>query len=218
MAQFRELGKKIIAIGRNYAAHAKELNNELPKKPFFFLKPTTSYLSQGNSIEYPPQCKELSHEVELGVVIGKKGRDISSSSAMDYVAGYTLALDMTARDIQMEAKSKGLPWSEAKGYDTFCPVGDFIGKDKIKDPHNLGLWLKVDDKVRQKGNTSDMIFKIPTLIEHVSSIMTLEEGDLILTGTPEGVGPVLPGQVITAGLEDLLQIKFPIIAKPNSRS
>ncbi len=117
------------------------------------------YDRAGQSIEIPPSVRSLHHEVELGIVIGKKAVQISPQEAMEHVAGYTLALDMTARDLQDEAKSKGLPWTEAKGHDTFCPVSDFIEKNKIKDPHNIELWLKVDDQVKQKGNTKDMIFK-----------------------------------------------------------
>jgi len=194
------------------------MKSAMPASPFFFLKPTTSYITDGKAIQIPPTCKELHHEVELGVIIGKNGRDISAQQAMDHVSGYTVALDMTARDLQNEAKTKGLPWTESKGYDTFCPVGSFIPKDKVKDPHKLTLWLKVDGEVRQKGSTSDMIFKIPQLIQHVSSIMTLEEGDLILTGTPSGVGPVKPGQVITAGIEDYVEIKFPVDSRKKSSS
>jgi len=138
--------------------------------------------------------------VELGVVIGKRGRDISESQADSYVAGYALAIDMTARNIQDQVKKKGLPWSAAKGFDTFTPISSFIPKDEIRDPHNTNLWLKVNGAFKQNGNTSDMMFKIPQLIKHVSSIMTLNEGDLILTGTPSGVGPIVEGDKITAGL------------------
>lgn len=189
--------------------------------------------------------RSLHHEVELGVVIGKKAVQISPQEAMEHVAGYTLALDMTARDLQDEAKSKGLPWTEAKGHDTFCPVSDFIEKNKIPDPHNIELWLKVDDQVKQKGNTKDMIFKwvavvsrsnlilgwssgsacslvirdinshyrLPEMISYISHVMTLEPGDLILTGTPSGVGPVPAGSVITCGITGVIDMKFPVIAR-----
>lgn len=144
-------------------------------------------------------------------MIGKRGKDISIDDAMEYVSGYTVALDMTARDIQNEAKSKGLPWSEAKGYDTFCPLGDFVPVDKIKDPHNLNIWLKIDDEIKQDGNTNLMMFKIPQLISYISSVMTLEKDDIILTGTPKGVGKVNPGQIIRAGIEDVDEIEYPVI-------
>jgi len=134
---------------------------------------------------------------------------------MNHVAGYVVALDMTARDLQDTAKSKGLPWSEAKGYDTFCPVSDFISKKEIIDPHKLELWLKADgeNNYRQQGSTSDMLFKIPWLINYLSGIMTLEEGDLILTGTPSGVSAVEPGQTLRGGITGLSKydISFPVI-------
>ncbi|KAN0044560.1 hypothetical protein ACTA71_006078 [Dictyostelium dimigraforme] len=204
MNKFWETGRKIVAVGRNYAQHAKELGNEVPSEPFFFLKPTSSYLLQGTGpIEIPSESSDIHHEVELGVVISKKGRDIDLKSAMDYVSGYTLALDMTSRDQQAIAKAKSLPWTVSKGYDTFCPISGFIPKDEIKDLNNVELWCSVDGQIKQKGNTNQMIFDIPHLIQYISTIMTLESGDLILTGTPSGVGPVKPGQVIKCGITGL---------------
>ncbi|TDL24972.1 hypothetical protein BD410DRAFT_785724 [Rickenella mellea] len=198
-AQFLSRGKKIVAIGRNYMEHVKELNNTVPKEPFFFLKPTTSYVPSGGKIEIP-RGVVAHHEIELGVVIGKNGRDIPESQADAHIAGYALAIDMTARNMQDEVKKKGLPWSAAKGFDTFTPIGTFIPRSAIPDPHNLNIWLKINGVYKQNGTTADMMFRIPKLVEHVSSIMTLEEGDLILTGTPSGVGPVSPGDEITAAL------------------
>lgn len=205
-----ELGTKIVAVGRNYAAHAKELGNAVPKEPVLFLKPTSSYLPNGGTIQIPHPYESLDHEVELAVVIGQKARDVAESTAMDYVGGYALALDMTAREIQASAKSAGLPWTVAKGQDTFTPISAVLPKSAINDPDNLELWLKVDDEIRQKGSTRDMIFKIPFLISHISSIMTLMEGDVILTGTPKGVGPVRAGQKITAGITDIIDVRFGI--------
>ncbi|KAJ0980639.1 hypothetical protein J5N97_008894 [Dioscorea zingiberensis] len=204
------MGTKIIAVGRNYAAHAKELGNAVPKEPVLFMKPTSSYLWNGGTIEIPYPLESLDHEVELAVIIGKKARDVSESSAMDYVGGYALALDMTAREIQASAKSAGLPWTVAKGQDTFTPISEVLPKPMVKDPHNLELWLKVDDEIKQKGSTMDMIFKLPFLISHISSIMTLMEGDVILTGTPQGVGPVKAGQKITAGITGLIDVHFDV--------
>ncbi|KAJ3305748.1 hypothetical protein HDV03_001156 [Kappamyces sp. JEL0829] len=199
--------------------HAKELGNAVPTKPMLFLKPPSSIIGESESIELPKGVV-LHHELELGVVIGKEGRDIASRNAYDYVQGYTLALDMTARNIQDEAKAKGHPWSVAKGYDTFTPVGTFIPKSEIADPHNLRLTLKVDNKTAQDGSTSDMLFDIPTLIEHVSKIMKLEKGDLILTGTPSGVGPVVAGQTLYGKLTDgdkpIAAIAFPVIDRKES--
>ena len=129
---------------------------------------------------------------------------------MDHVAGYALALDMTARDLQTAAKKAGAPWTLAKGYDTFCPISRFITKDELACPENTQLWLKVDGTMKQDGNTKDMVFTIPHLIGYISRIMSLETGDLILTGTPSGVGPVVSGQTITAGLGDILEMKFSV--------
>ncbi|KAI0822812.1 hypothetical protein BC628DRAFT_1340573 [Trametes gibbosa] len=203
-ASFAQHGKKIVAIGRNYSEHAKELNNAVPKEPIVFLKPTTSYLPSGGNMEIP-QGVVAHHEVELGVVVGKRGRDIPESEAEGYVAGYdcaALAVDMTARNVQEEIKSKCLPWTVAKGFDTFTPISSYIPKEQVADAANLSLTLKVNGAVKQDGNTKDMIFPIPRLIHHISTIMTLEEGDLILTGTPSGVGPVVPGEKVECTLKD----------------
>lgn len=204
------VGTKIVAVGRNYAAHAKELGNAVPKEPVLFMKPTSSYLVNGGTIEVPHPLLSLDHEVELAVVIARKARDVPESSAMDFIGGYALALDMTAREIQSSAKSAGLPWTVAKGQDTFTPISSVVPQSMVPDPHNLELWLKVDGEIRQKGSTGDMMFKIPFLISHISSIMTLLEGDVILTGTPQGVGPVKVGQKIDAGITGLIDVHFDV--------
>ncbi|KAG0748946.1 hypothetical protein G6F57_010558 [Rhizopus arrhizus] len=210
---FLSTGKKIVAIGRNFSEHAKELGNAVPTSPFFFLKPTSSYLANGGTIEIPKGC-DVHHEVELAIVMGKETRDCPASKVMDHVAGYALAIDCTARNLQVQAKNKGLPWSTAKGFDTFSPISEFIPKESIGDTGNVDLWLKVNDRFRQQGNTKDMIFSVPKLLEYVSSIMKLEAGDVILTGTPSGVGPIKAGDVVTAGMKpgnadkDIVQVKF----------
>ncbi|KAF9447602.1 hypothetical protein P691DRAFT_782211 [Macrolepiota fuliginosa MF-IS2] len=221
-SNFVRAGKKIVAIGRNYALHVKELGNEMPKEPFFFLKPTSSYLPSGGKLEIPKGIV-AHHEVELGLVIGKMGRDIPASQAESYIAGYTeaplaLAVDMTARNLQQKVRKAGLPWSAAKGFDTFTPIGGWIPKKDIVDAHNLQLNLAINGKIKQDGNTADMIFRIPQLIEHVSSVMTLEEGDLLLTGTPDGVGPVVPGDSVSCALKDasgkeLLKLEFDAVER-----
>ncbi|KAN0064233.1 hypothetical protein ACQY0O_003400 [Thecaphora frezii] len=214
-SSFLTTGKKIVAIGRNYAAHALELKNAVPTEPFFFLKPTTSYVVPPHPVEVPSGV-HAHFEVELGVVIGSpRVRDVSASEALSHVAGYTLSIDMTARNVQDKVKKAGLPWSTAKGFDTFTPTSSLIARELVKDPANLRLWLKVNGQTKQDGVTSDMLFDIPTLIQHVSSIMTLEKGDLLLTGTPKGVGQVVDGDVMEAGLETLEgktleQIKFEV--------
>ncbi|TIC70804.1 hypothetical protein E3Q03_00842 [Wallemia mellicola] len=215
-SRFHSTARKIVAIGRNYSEHAKELQNAIPKEPFFFLKPTSSFVRTGGNIEIPNGVI-AHHEVELGVVIGQTGRDISQNDVLSHIAGYSLGIDMTARNIQDVIKKKGLPWSTLKGFDTFTPIGDFIPKDKVVDPHQLGLWLKADETIRQMGTTSDMIFRIPRLIQHVSSIMRLEEGDVLLTGTPSGVGLLSPGQTVTAGLtqgkEELDRLELKVVQR-----
>ena len=162
-----------------------------------------------SSTQVPPQVNDLHYEVELGVIICKEGRDISQESAMSYVGGYALALDMTARDLQSAAKKKGHPWSVAKGFDTFCPVSKFIEKESIS-LDETSLWLRVDGNLQQNGSTKDMIFPVPFLISYISRIFRLETGDLILTGTPEGVGPVRPGQTISAGIDGVVEMSFPV--------
>ncbi|OMH86056.1 Acylpyruvase FAHD1, mitochondrial [Zancudomyces culisetae] len=176
------------------------MKGSVPTEPMFFLKPTTSYLKSPNTILLP-KGQLVHHEVELGVVIGKTGKDIKEKDAFDYVSGYALGLDLTARDIQSLAKQRGHPWTVAKGFDHFTPIGDFIPKEKLADPHNVRIWASVSGKTRQDDNTGMMVFKIPKLIEYISSIMTLEKGDLILTGTPKGVGPIEAGDKVVAGLE-----------------
>ncbi|KAJ8253934.1 hypothetical protein COCON_G00205460 [Conger conger] len=208
VTRFWEWGRKIICVGRNYADHAKELKNAIPKEPVLFLKPPSAYVKEGSPILVPQYSSNLHHEVELGVVIGKGGKAIPRTSAMDHVAGYALCLDMTARDIQDECKSKGLPWTLAKAFDTSCPVSEFVPKEKIPDPGNVRIWLKVNDQLRQDGSTSQMIFSIPYLISYISEIITLEEGDLILTGTPKGVSSVQEHDELLAGIEDILCMTF----------
>ncbi|WFD23635.1 hypothetical protein MEQU1_002329 [Malassezia equina] len=191
LSSFRTTGRKIVAmiltnsIGRNFADHAKELNNAVPTEPFFFLKPTSSYIGPGQAIEVP-QGVVAHHEA---VVIGKNGRDISVKDSDAHIGGYALAIDMTARNMQEKAKKSGLPWSAAKGFDTFTPISGLIAKDQIPDPHNVDLWLHVNGSTRQHGNTKDMIFSIPELIAYVSSIMTLETGDVLLTGLRNASSP-----------------------------
>lgn len=207
--------RTIFGIGRNYAAHAKELNNPVTKnnkEMVIFLKPTTSLLLHSSGLPIViPTGAEVHHEVELGVIIGKGGKNIHRRDALSHVAGYCLALDMTARNWQNDAKKGGLPWVRAKGPDTFCPVGEFIEASRIRGP--VTLWLKVDGKERQRASTTDMIWPVEELIEECSSLFTLREGDLILSGTPEGVGPVLPGQTVTAGIEGICTYEWKAVAE-----
>ncbi|KAK0153123.1 Acylpyruvase FAHD1, mitochondrial [Merluccius polli] len=213
ISRFWEWGRKIICVGRNYADHAKELNNPVPTEPVLFLKPPSAYVTQGSPILVPSYCRDLHHEVELGVVIGRGGTDIPQGSAMDHVAGYALCLDMTARDVQDVCKSKGLPWTLAKAFNTSCPVSEFIPRERIPDPGNVTLWLKVNDQMRQKGCTDQMVFSVPHLISYISGIITLEEGDLILTGTPRGVSAVQEHDELQAGIQDVVTMSFKVNRK-----
>jgi len=187
---------KIICVAKNYRLHAEEMNEEVPEEPALFLKPPTALIPNRGVVELPPQSAEVHHEIELVVVIGKKGKWIDETEAMNYVAGYAVGLDMTARDIQRQAKAKGMPWAIAKGFDTFAPLGDIISPEEVPDPHNLPIRLTVNKEDRQLGHTSEMIFPISYLIAFASGIWTLEPGDLIYTGTPSGVGPVYHNDVL----------------------
>lgn len=161
-------------------------------------------------LKVPVGCKRLYFEVELGVVISHKCSQVLEEEVDEYIGGYCLVLDMTAQDFQVNAKAKGHPWCLSKGFDTACPVSDFIPKETIPNYDDVELWLKVNDVTKQKSSTSDMIFPIPKVISYISSYITLEEGDVIITGSPAGAGPVQPGEVIEAGLADIISIKFPV--------
>jgi 2-keto-4-pentenoate hydratase/2-oxohepta-3-ene-1,7-dioic acid hydratase in catechol pathway len=191
---------KIVCVGRNYAAHAKELGNEPPKEPLLFLKPPSSVVGPGGAVVLPRESERVEHEAELGVIIGRRVRRVRKTEAMKAVFGYTCVCDVTARDLQ----KKDGQWSRAKGFDSFCPVGPWIETDL--DPKDLSVRCTVDGAVRQDGRTSAMIFDVATLVSYVSDVMTLEPGDLLVTGTPEGVGPLAPGARLTVsvvGLGDL---------------
>ena len=185
---------KILCIGRNYAAHAEELGNEVPSEPLVFLKPASALVATGGTVRLPPQSEDVHHELELVAVIGTAGKDIAPEAALDHVAAYALGLDLTARDVQSRAKAKGHPWSIAKGFDTFAPLGPLASAADVGDPQALEIELTVDGETRQKGTTDRMLFPVATLVAYLSGIFTLEPGDLVYTGTPEGVGPLAPGQ------------------------
>lgn len=198
---------KIICLIRSYPSHAAEMSAPVTKHPLFFLKPTSSIIFHNQSIIIPDFSHDIQHEVELGVVMGKKCRQIREKDTLDYVFGYLVALDITARDIQQEAKQHGWPWSIAKGFDTFCPISSIVLKKNILNPDNLNLSLKVNGNLRQYGNTNQLIFSVQSIISYISKIMTLERGDLILTGTPEGVQSLKKGDCIEAELEGYCHLK-----------
>jgi acylpyruvate hydrolase len=198
---------KLICIGRNYAKHAAELGNEVPEEPMLFLKPSTALVGHGGRIVLPRQSSDVHHEVELVAVIGRGGKDIPRESALDHVDGYAVGLDMTARDIQSAAKKKGHPWTVAKGFDTFAPLGEIVAAHVVSDPQKLSVELKVNGETRQKGSTADMIYPVAELVSYCSSIFTLMPGDLIYTGTPEGVGPVKDGDELVATITGLPELR-----------
>jgi len=193
-------GTKIVAVARNYARHAAEMGAAAPPSLSFFLKPPSAVVFAPGPIVRPLRAGALHHEVELGAVIGARCARARAADWRAYVRGYVLGLDMTARDAQAAAKRAGLPWAAAKGFDTAAPLSAEVRADAVPDPHTLELWLAVDGAPRQRGATSEMLVRLPELLAGISAVMTLEPGDIILTGTPEGVGAVEPGQVITAGV------------------
>ncbi|CAF1336657.1 unnamed protein product [Adineta steineri] len=207
LKDFRSICRKIICIGRNYSEHAKELGNVVPTQPIIFMKPSTALVIEPNDIKIPSEWDELHHEVELGVIIDKTCQNVSKEEAEENIGGYCLALDMTSRKIQDDLKKQGHPWLLSKGFDTSCPCGDFIEKNQI-DLSSVNLWLNVNENIKQNGHTCDMIFSVPDLIVFISKYITLEHGDLILTGTPSGVGPVKRGDQITAGINGKDDFKY----------
>jgi 2-keto-4-pentenoate hydratase/2-oxohepta-3-ene-1,7-dioic acid hydratase in catechol pathway len=192
---------KVVGIGRNYAAHAAEMGNDVPDEPLMFLKPNTSVVGPGDPIFYPRQTQNLHFEGELAVVIGRICRDVPPEQATDVIYGYTIANDVTARDLQ----KSDVQFTRAKGFDSFCPLGPWIETDL--DPHDFAVGRAVqthlNGELKQDGSTKDLIFDIPALIAHVSSVMTLLPGDVILTGTPEGVGPMEVGDEVEVSIAGL---------------
>jgi len=194
---------KIVCIGRNYSEHIKELGNQPPDKPVIFMKPASAILASGGTVIIPAYSNECHHEIELAVLIGKEARNIPADQAFSHVAGYAVALDLTLRDVQNVQKAKGLPWEIAKAFGTSCPLSDFVTKDRVSNPQQLRLKLTVNGEVRQDGNTEDMMLPIAELISAVSEYFTLEEGDILLTGTPSGVGRICSGDRLEASIEQV---------------
>lgn len=201
---------KIICIGRNYINHAKELNNPVPEKPVFFIKPETAILKKNQPFFYPEFTKDLQHEVELVFKISKIGKHIQEEFAHKHYEEIGLGIDFTARDLQAEQKKKGLPWEIAKAFDHSAPIGDFIPKSELGDLQNLNLSLKKNEELVQSGSTADMIFSIDRIIAYVSQFVSLKIGDLIFTGTPAGVGPVQIGDRLTGFLGEREMFSFEI--------
>ncbi|MEP6796532.1 MAG: fumarylacetoacetate hydrolase family protein [Lapillicoccus sp.] len=198
---------KVIGIGRNYADHAKELGHEVPEEPLMFLIPNTAVVGPGDPVVMPRQSTEIHYEGELAVVIGKICKDVRVEDAAECIWGYTVANDVTARDLQTRDKQ----WARAKGFDTFCPLGPWIETEL--DPSDLRLVTRLDDEVVQDGTTADLIFGVPTLVAYASSAFTLLPGDVILTGTPAGVGPVQSGQRVSIEIEGIGTLDNPFVRR-----
>jgi len=201
---------KIICIGRNYAEHAKELNNAIPSEPVFFMKPDTALLKDGEPFYYPDITKDLHHEIEIVIKINKVGKHIDEQFAHKYYDEIGLGIDFTARDLQAECKSKGLPWEKAKAFDNSAPLGKFISKDKLGDLSAIEFELKINGQSKQVGNTKDLLFSFDQIISYVSKYVTLKVGDLIYTGTPSGVGAVVIGDKLQGYINGDLFLDFEV--------
>jgi 2-keto-4-pentenoate hydratase/2-oxohepta-3-ene-1,7-dioic acid hydratase in catechol pathway len=202
------LPSKIICVGRNYIAHAKEHDAEVPEVPLLFLKPPSAVIGPGDSIVIPPQSQQVEHESELVVVIGRKGRWISMENASDHIFGYTIGNDVTARDLQRRDGQ----WTRGKGFDTFCPLGPWIETEF--NASDALVTCHVNSELRQMASTRDMVFRIRQLIAYASSVMTLEPGDCLMTGTPAGVAPLKPGDTVEITIEGLGSLINPVSAEP----
>lgn len=196
---------KIVCVGRNYVEHARELGNTVPEHPLIFLKPPSSIIGDGDAIELPPQSSQVDHEGEIGVVIGKRAHRIAAADAYGIIAGYLPVNDVTARDLQRTDDQ----WTRAKGFDTFCPLGSMKPAAEV-DVDRLEILCRVNGEVRQHGKIGEMAFSIPVLIEYITSVMTLEPGDIIATGTPAGIGPLRPGDVVEVEIPGVGKISNPV--------
>lgn len=201
---------KIICIGRNYSEHAKELNNPVPKKPVFFMKPETALVINNNPFYYPEHSNDVHYEAEIVLKICKKGKHIDEKFAYKYYNEIGIGIDFTARDVQTECKKKGLPWEIAKAFDQSAPIGKLINKSTLDNIDNINFLLKINGEEKQNGSTGDMIFSINQIIAYLSKFITLKEGDLIFTGTPSGVGPITIGDHFEAFVEGEKLLDFVI--------
>ncbi len=202
---------KIVCVGRNYAAHAAELGNDVPAEPILFLKPPSALIGPGEAIVLPPGAGRVDYEGEVGVLIGRRASRVREKEALDFVKGIVPVNDVTARELQrMDSQ-----WTRAKGFDTFCPVGDPVPPEKV-DLERLTVVTRLNGEERQRGRADQMVFSIPFLISFISHIMTLEPGDLVATGTPEGIGPLAEGDVVEVELPGLSSLVNPVLAGKES--
>ncbi len=201
---------KIICLGRNYLDHIRELDNKVPERAVIFCKPASSLLPEGGTIIIPEYSNNCHHELELALLVGKKGKHITKKEALSYLVGYGVALDLTLRDIQDELKSKGLPWEIAKGFDTSCPVSDFTPAENINNPNNIQLTLKINGEIRQQSTTAYMMRSVEEIIAEISNFYTLEPGDIILTGTPAGVSKIESGDQLEGTIEQVGSLRVSV--------
>jgi len=199
---------KIVAVGRNYALHAAELGSAVPKEPLIFLKPPSSVIGDGEAIVLPPESARVEHEGEIGVVIGRRLRRATDAEARAAITGITCVNDVTARDLQRSDEQ----WTRAKGFDTFCPIGPRVVPIDPGRLEELEVRCRVNGALRQHGRARDMVFGMPTLVAYISQVMTLEPGDLIATGTPAGVGPLVPGDVVEVEIAEVGVLRNPVVA------
>lgn len=201
---------KIICIGRNYSEHAKELKNDIPSEPVFFMKPDTALLKNGQAFYLPDFSSDIHHEVELVIQIQKNGKNIAEKFAPSYYDKIGIGIDFTARDLQQKCKEKGLPWEKAKAFDNSAPLGEFELKSSFKNIANIDFHLNINGELRQKGNSAEMLFSFDKIIAYVSQYITLKTGDLIFTGTPAGVGAVKLGDKLEAFIGDKKLLSFEV--------
>lgn len=206
--------QKIICLGRNYRKHAEEFDNPVPKEPIIFAKIPSSLLPHEGKIILPKNVGRVDHEGELAIVIGKAGKNIAESKAYEFIAGYTALNDVSARALQIQDIENKLPWMRSKSFDTFCPVGPYlVPHGAISNPHQLDITVKVNGEVRQHSDTSQLIFKIPEIIHFISKYMTLSPGDIIATGTPEGVSELHNGDIVTVEVDKIGLLENNVVAE-----
>jgi 2-keto-4-pentenoate hydratase/2-oxohepta-3-ene-1,7-dioic acid hydratase in catechol pathway len=201
---------KVVCLARNYVDHIRELGNAVPDAPVLFIKPATSIIGNGGQVLIPPTSRDCHHEVELAVLIGRTAKNLTPETAMACVAGYGVGIDLTLRDVQATLKAKGLPWEAAKGFDTACPLSDFVPAERIADPHDLPIRFTIDGTIKQDATTALMMRRLPEIISYASSLFTLEAGDVILTGTPAGVGSVQSGQRLVGEIDGVGRIEVTV--------
>ncbi len=202
---------KVICLGLNYAEHAREGNVPVPEEPIYFQKATTSVIAHNQPVIYPPVLGRIDHEVELAFIIGKRGRNVKESDAGNFIAGYTILNDVTARDLQKKDLVNRHPWYRSKSIDTFCPIGPWVvTADEIAPEEPLSIQLRVNGEVRQNSSTKYLVFRVPALIAVITALITLEPGDIISTGTPDGISPVYPGDVMECEIEKIGILRNPV--------